>query len=79
MGWQPGQHRSPDGTLGRKRPAGATPLKTQITAQLGRTPVFFTHGRTVQDPCGFPQSHHLGMGPQGQIKNGGATVTEAAD
>ena len=44
MGWQPGQHRSPDGTLGRKRPAGATPLKTQITAQLGRTTVFFTSG-----------------------------------
>ena len=79
MGWQPGQHRSPHRTFGRERPAGATPLKAERTAQLSRSAVFITSGGSLQNPGGFAQPHHLGVGSQSQIKNRGAAVSKTAD
>jgi hypothetical protein len=76
---KPGQNRSPDRAISGDLTTGATPFKTQITAQLRRPAMGIRWRWTRENPRCLPQAHHLRMGSKRQIQNGGPAMTEPSN
>ena len=76
---QPGEQRTPDATVGRQFTASATTLKPQLSPEPLWTLINFRRRRSSKHAHRFSDTHDLGVGPQRQIENRAAAVTQTSD